>query len=473
MSKPFGGMATALKIRLKSITGKILIAFLVLVVCSTAISALSFRSILYRDLEKRVKVSLLRQAQEITFQINNQEINNGHLQQVRPHGPVPDFHPETPIRGQYIVIDPQEVILYSSMPDQLPVGKYLNDIPYSRYLYLSSSKANQGALLSVKVPYGDHSSSGGTVITFAEVKSIQALNEDILVILLKSIFIGFAIAVPLALILGRYLTKPILSLREYARAIAKRRFDVRLNIKSDDELADLAGSFNEMAVQLERSDISMRRFFQSASHELKTPLMSIQGYAEGIREGIFKDKEAERALEVVSRECQRLKSIVDEIIETTKIQCFDETYKLMPCNLKKIIEEVTESLRGYKIEKEIHLTTEADSDITVIGDPEKLHRLFNNLVANAIRHAKSQVEIRARQHESGEINIIVKDDGKGFNPQDLQHGFEYFYKGKNGGTGLGLSIARVIVEEQGGNIAIRNDADGGALVEINIPLNLS
>lgn len=460
-----------MKIKLKSITAKILISYLVLVICSTAITALSFRSILAADLEKRTKKSLNNQARDTAMLLMRNKENLGVLPEVRHRRPVSDLFPDHPVESQYLILDREGVIVYSSAPEQFPVGAILSDLPASQRLtYINNSDQTQlqsgYALLAAQSPIGTSEQNFGTVISYAEANALQALNREILFLLLKSLLIATAIAVPLALLLGSYLVKPINSLKEYAQAIARRRFDVRLNLKSDDELAELASTFNDMAVQLERYDNSLRRFFQSTSHELKTPLMSIQGFAEGIRDGVFSGDRAAHALETISSECQRLKNLVDEMINISKQEVPGESYSYLPCDLRSILEQSAKTLKGYAAENKIDISLNLGNDLFILGDPEKLRRLFDNLLTNALRHSRSLVSITAGHAKNGGIDIVFKDDGKGFTAQDLEHAFDYLYKGPHGGTGLGLSIAKIIVEELNGRISIGNADDGGAVVEV-------
>lgn len=469
-------MGTGSMIRLKSITGKLLISYLVVVVCSIVITTLSFHSILYGDLERRARMGLVRQARDIAMVLNREYPELKLPPEIIHRRPISVFFAGRPVESEYMITNPQGTIVYSSLPQQFPTGKNLNELSTKLPDFVPENgdrNIHQGrAFIAVKEPIGGQGESKGTVYTFTQISELEALNRDILLLLVKSLLISTTIAIPVALMLGRYLTRPLNDLREYARAVARRRFDVRLNVSSDDEMAELASTFNDMAAQLERYDTSLRRFFQSASHEIKTPLMSIQGYAEGIRDRVFTGEQSNEALEVISRECQRLKTIVDEMINITRLQSMGETYTLLPCEIRPVIDEVVDSLRGYAVEQGVEVTVDLPPQMKVIGDKEKLRRLFGNLLANAIRHAKSSVTILSSSTSSGmEIGILFQDDGDGFSPQDMEHAFDYFYKGPNGSTGLGLSIARIIAEEHNGTIKVRNALSGGAEVEVTLPSN--
>jgi signal transduction histidine kinase len=378
--------------------------------------------------------------------------------------------------SEYLITDNEGTVVLTTLPAQFPAGKRLNELipslaPGAPAKTTRIYSSRHEVFLAAPVPLGSSPVPGGMVLSFARASNLEALNREILLLLLKSLLLAFAVAVPVAIILARYLLRPLKTLCEYAKALAGRRFDLRLEIKTDDELADLADAFNEMAHRLEKHDVSMWRFLQSASHELKTPLMSIQGYAEGIKDGVFTGDELDHALDAISRASQRLKSVVDELIYLSQLENPGEAYTLTPLNLNRLLVSVVDSLGGYAAEKKVRLSVKVPTGMDVIGDEEKLHRLFGNILANAIRHAAGKVDIQAVWvPDSTQGRILFHDDGEGFGSKDLEHAFDYFYRGPHGSTGLGLSIARIIAQAHNGRIEIYNSAAGGAVVEVTLPL---
>lgn len=477
MSKPFGDTGIVLMIKFNSITSRILLTYFIVVLCSIAITALAFHSIMYKDLERRAVMGLSKQSKTIAMALAIHSPELGLPQERLGQQQISLFFSGRPVESDYLITNPQKIIIYSSS-DKYTVGtNFMEVLPKWGIVSPPDQAAfhiyQSGTFIAVQehiVPKGGNIK--GSVITFAEISALEALNRDIIALLFKSLVIAMAVAIPVALLLSRQIIKPINSLREYAKAIAQRRFDVRLDPKSDDELSELAQTFNEMAVQLERYDSGFRHFFQSTSHELKTPLMSIQGYAEGIRDGILTGPQAAQGLEVISRECQRLKSIVDEMINITRFQFSEGKNTLQHCNLGQILATTMESLNGYAAENAVTVTADIPV-LEIISDPEQLRRLFGNILANAIRHAQTQVWVKARILPDKSVNIHIEDDGPGFTAQDLKHAFDYFYKGPQGHTGLGLSIAKIIVESQHGEISLGNRPEGGAIVEITLPFSAS
>jgi signal transduction histidine kinase len=254
--------------------------------------------------------------------------------------------------------------------------------------------------------------------------------------------------------------------------VGNRQFDTRLTVKSDDELAKLALAFNQMADRLKSYDEGMRRFFQNASHEMKTPLMSINGYAEGIRDGVFTGPALDNAIDIIHKESLRLKNIVENMIDITILEQPHNSY-FLPNDLSFIIKQAIETVGGYALEKKIKVEDDIQPNTWVIGDWDQLHSLLVNLLSNGVRHAKTKVVVQASIISKTEgVSISVRDDGAGFTPEDFQHAFDYFYTGVKEGSGLGLTIVKKIVEEHGGTIKISNAGEGGAMVEIVLPVSL-
>ena len=198
--------------------------------------------------------------------------------------------------------------------------------------------------------------------------------------------------------------------------------------------------------------------------------MSIQGYAEGVRDGVFHGDEARRALDVVVRETGRLKNMVDELVYLGRLESSPDAYRYEETELQEVLEQAVESQRVLAMERGINLELEKVPDVYLRADGDKLVRLFINLIANGVRHAATRVEVGAVIVDPVTVRVNVRDDGAGFTGEDLNRLWERFYKGPRGGSGLGLPIARAIAEEHGGSVLARNMDRGGAEIEVLLPV---
>ncbi len=232
---------------------------------------------------------------------------------------------------------------------------------------------------------------------------------------------------------------------------------------SSDELYELTREINIMSDRIYNYDRAQKTFLHNASHELRTPLMSIQGYAEGLREGVFTESAATK---VIINETQRLTDIVEELMTLVRLENYDTESTLQYCNLTEFLSEIIESMQGVasKTGKMISANFLQET-IYATYSPELLRQTIVNLISNGLRHAETTVTIHLAHQES--ILIYVEDDGNGVSPDDEEHIFERFYKGKGGNYGLGLSIVKTAIEQMNGQIRLMN-SDKGAVFEIRL-----
>lgn len=285
---------------------------------------------------------------------------------------------------------------------------------------------------------------------------------------LGAFIISFTIGILLALLMSyqvsKRLTKPIYHLKkamdEYMTS--KKNFEV---YPSNDEIESLSKTFKQLASKVERLDEKQKNFFQNSSHELKTPLMSIQGYVEAIKDGIVTGQEYDDSLDIIISETQRLKSIVDDVIYLSKIDQLEDEFVLEEHCLKDIIEEAIDLVMPLLNAHHIEVNMSCSKDIKLICDLDKMKRVFINLIGNASRYARSKIIINANQYENN-LTIDVIDDGKGFEYGQEEKVFDRFYNGKNGGSGIGLSLTKEIIEKHGGYIRAINNMNYGAVFKI-------
>ncbi len=452
-------------VKWRSISTKIITSYLAVVAFTFLVTALAFYPILVGVLERRAEIGLEKQAWEIAYAI-------------RSGTPLSGIHssPLTiPLLGRsveshFLWVSSLDVIIYSTDPQQYPTGRLLDRLPVSLWPDVSFDRGQANIFesdryLTVEVPGID----GGTVLTYVSLADLQSLYQEILLTVLGSLVIALMAAVLIAFSFVRYLIKPLRSLEEFAQAVGNRQFDQRLEVSSSNELSQLASAFNQMSDQLKSYDESMRVFFQNASHELKTPLMSINGYAEGIRDGVFTGPEADKAIEIIHKESLRLRDAVENIIDLTILDQPQLGY-FLPHDLRFIAESVMDAVGGYALDRRVQIETKIPPQTLVIGDWDHLYSLLVNLLSNGIRNAGSRVTVSAARMQGGpKVRIEVEDDGPGFTPEDLAHAFEYFYSRNPAGSGLGLPIAQRIVHEHSGAIRIYNAAAGGAAVEVILP----
>ncbi|MCX8131032.1 MAG: HAMP domain-containing histidine kinase [Clostridia bacterium] len=307
----------------------------------------------------------------------------------------------------------------------------------------------------------------GWIVMYNQIGPIQKMLRSLLSVLLISLTITALIAVAVGIFIARSIAKPIILLKNRAAALSKLSFDGKVEIRTGDELEDLGETINRMAAELKEHDIAQKRFFQNASHELKTPLMSIQGYAEGVKDGVFDDNN--EALDIIVEESKRLKGIVEELLFLSKVESQEDFYKFSIESMNGVIESCVEKLRGLSNKENIRIGIVLCKDVMINIDHDKITQALINVLGNCLRYAKSEINILTSVNAKF-FEITIQDDGEGFQEQNVERIFERFYKGKSGNSGLGLTITKVIIEKHNGFIEASNRKCGGAEFRIKLPI---
>ncbi|NLD17582.1 MAG: hypothetical protein GX666_08385, partial [Tissierellia bacterium] len=190
--------------------------------------------------------------------------------------------------------------------------------------------------------------------------------------------------------------------------------------------------------RIEDSQEKLKTFFQNASHELKTPLMSIQGYAEGLQVGVIKDED--KALEIIMDESDKMSRLVDELLYISKLESGQIDLKRETIDLNNMINDLLSSFSPAIARKNLDVEINIDSNAFMVGDEGEFSKAIGNILSNGIRYAKSKIKIDVIK-KGGKTSIEIYNDGEPIKSEQLPHIFERFYTGDKGNTGIGLSMA--------------------------------
>ena len=216
---------------------------------------------------------------------------------------------------------------------------------------------------------------------------------------------------------------------------------------------------------VEQAEIMQRTFFQNASHELKTPLMSIQGYAEGIQTGVVSPK---AAAGIILEESDRMTSLVEELLELSKIESKQYVPKMRATDLREILYDCFRSMEPILKRRSLQIVpTFAEAAVLVYCDENMMRQALINLLSNAVRHAGTMICVDCMQ-DKRIATVRIRDDGAGICMQDMEHLFDRFYTGKSGKSGIGLALTKEIVLLHNGKIRAYNGVSG-AVFELQLP----
>ena len=218
---------------------------------------------------------------------------------------------------------------------------------------------------------------------------------------------------------------------------------------------------------IEKEAERQQTFFQNASHELKTPLMAIQGYAEGIQAGVM---DTGSATEVILKESDRMTELVDELLDISKIDMGRQQLALSEMDVRELLYDSIRAVEPTVVSGGIAIVPDfPDEPVMVSCDDTRLRRAVTNILSNGLRYARSELRLTCRA-DKRHVTIRIQDDGDGIAEEDLPHIFDRFYMGRSGKSGIGLALTREIIHLHKGTIRAYN-GDGGAVFEISIPVS--
>ena len=217
---------------------------------------------------------------------------------------------------------------------------------------------------------------------------------------------------------------------------------------------------------IEKEAERQQTFFQNASHELKTPLMAIQGYAEGIQAGVM---DTGSAAEVILKESDRMTGLVDELLDISKIDMGRQQLTLSEMDVRELLYDSIRAVEPAVVSGGIAIVPDfPEEPVMVSCDDTRLRRAVTNILSNGVRYARSQLRLTCRA-DKRHVTIRIQDDGDGIAEEDLPHIFDRFYMGRSGKSGIGLALTKEIVHLHRGTIRAYN-GDGGAVFEITLPM---
>lgn len=311
----------------------------------------------------------------------------------------------------------------------------------------------------------------GTVVLYVPKASALPVHALVAGILL-ALFV-------IAMQMRRLLLKPLEGLSAAARQVAAGDDEVRLPATRITEIAEVRDGFDVMLKGLRQSGLKQaeleeeRRFVIAAlAHDLRTPLFALRGYLDGLEQGIARTPEKmSQYLSVCKDKSAQLDRLVEELFAYAKLEYVEPETAGVSVDIATILRKSIDSVNPQIHRKRISITDRLAGECFISGDADLLERAFNNLLDNAVRHTPEGGEISIHCYcGKGRTHFAIRDTGQGFSPDELQRVFEPLYRGEDsrnrstGGTGLGLTISQRIIRKHGGELAVSNYLEGGALL---------
>lgn len=297
---------------------------------------------------------------------------------------------------------------------------------------------------------------------------------EVRIIMALLLFFTFLFSIVLIIIFTRFIVKPIKNLTEATKNIVNGDYDLQLDVNRRDEIGNLAGHFAQMAQSLKQLDEMRQEFVANVSHEIQSPLTSIQGFVQEVINEETDAKDKERYLRIIDEESRRLSSLSNQLLTLASLDKENSAIKRSVYRLDEQIRRVVIGAEWLWTEK--NLTIDMDlPEVKVFADQQLLHLVWVNLLSNAIKFSNNnsliKIEILIEHH----IFVTVHDQGIGIPEEDLTHIFDRFYKAdkarnrSHSGTGLGLSIVHKIIQLHQGAVKVQSQVGSGTTFTIQLP----
>lgn len=296
---------------------------------------------------------------------------------------------------------------------------------------------------------------------------VRAAFQDAVQTALVIAIVAAAIAAVVASIaLSTRLLRPIGRLADASRRIASGRYAERVPVSSDDEIGQLAESFNTMAASLEATERRRLQLVGDVAHELRTPLATLDGYLEGLEDGVIKP--ADPTWKLLRGETARLSRLVNDLQELWRAEAKQLVLKIELVDVTALVSTAIERYAASATERGIDLRVDADPVIPAVSaDRDRLVQVLDNLLSNAVRYTADGTQVAVRLHAArDEVVLSVVDVGPGLTDEQRERVFERFYRADSsrsralGGSGIGLAIAKALIELMGGRIWAESDGPG-------------
>ncbi|ATW26601.1 sensor histidine kinase [Candidatus Formimonas warabiya] len=465
----------------KTIFQKLLVTYLVIIII--VIGALSFiLTVLYsRHVFEEKHQSLISAAFKVNQLANDFQRQN--ISQAELEIALDSLGHVTDAKIYLVKLDKQAL----TAPDTLKMGEELEDsfligdllkILDGETVYRQKQYSDKFDMYMVftGVPWKRDGHVLGAILLFSPVNHIANDMARInLVIWLTGLF--FMVVSALVIYFNsRNISKPIKKMEEAAGKLAGGENTADLVVQSQDEIGKLAETFNAMKQQLLDTEKMRRDFIANVSHDLRTPLTSINGFVEGMLDGIVKPEDYPKYLHIIHDETNRLIRLTNDILQLAQIQSGSLKLNKEVFPVRDIVNPVRASIDPLIGEKALDLSVPCDAELCVYADKDRLTQILINMISNSAKYGEAggTISLQVAQVPDG-IRFSIKDRGPGIPPDELPFIFEKFYRvdksrrSDQSGTGLGLNIVKNLVELHGGKIWAASEIGVGTEMVFELP----
>lgn len=387
---------------------------------------------------------------------------------------VSDFISHRPASMDFIVADPSGRILFSTIRD-FPAGATMDGATLQNYIRATSDTHLYQIDSPVRVDQGG-------ILVVTRITRVRRHPPDPierwlpgLALFLTVLFVLSAVG---SLLIARSITRSVTVLEEATRRIASGELDLAVAARGSNEITSLTASLNSMRLALKEEESRRARFIMGVTHDLKTPLALIKGYAEAIGDGLAEEpEERDRYVGIIASKVDQLDGMVDDLIDFVRVDTGEWRRNLERRPLAPFLRAFARRLEAdaLLLRRRSESSIDVGDDVFVSFDQRLLTRALENLANNALRYTEEGGVVRIGASRNGPTaSIEISDDGPGMEAEELSRIFDPFYRGSSSrreqGMGLGLSVVKGIVDSHGWEIEVRSRPGTGSRFVVTIPL---
>ena len=363
--------------------------------------------------------------------------------------------------------------------DQEEIAEYMNQAMRGQEV-VRQTKSASGPLFTVLVPWVQENvlTNQKTVMGFILIQTAaQTVHASYRGLIWQTALAAgamFLLAAGVVFFIARQMSRPLTAMAQAAGSMARGNFDARAPEEGGRETRELAQAFNQMAAQLSSLESSRRDFVANVSHELRSPITSIQGFAQGMLDGTIPREENTKYLQVVVDETHRLSKLINNLLNLSRMENEEISLACTDFDINELARRVLISRMTQIDEKRLEIDVQFEDEACMVhADADQIQQVVINLLDNAIKFTPEGGRVTLAVRRAGDlVSLRVKDTGVGILPEDAPHIFDRFYKADKAhtvgkGTGLGLAICYRIMERHGQSIRLIS-GDGGAEFEITL-----
>lgn len=305
--------------------------------------------------------------------------------------------------------------------------------------------------------------------------TLSAFHEAVRTALVAAAATALAAAVIVSLALSSRIANPVSRLVHAARRVSAGHYAERVPVEGEDEIGELAGAFNVMSASLEGTERRRLQLVGDVAHELRTPLATLDGYLEGLQDGVIEP--TAETWDLLRRETDRLTRLVGDLAELWRAEARQLPLRIEDVHVQQIASDVVERFTTAAAARGLRLETDVPQGTAVLADRGRLVQILGNYLSNAVRHAPAGTAVRLTARSQGSlVHLSVADEGAGLSAEQQAQVFERFYRldasrsRDEGGAGIGLSIVRALAEAMDGRAWAESAGPGqGSTFFVSLP----